>query len=419
MATVPYTAALKLNNSQTGLHSYPLLWTQEITIGRESGCQILLDSQQYAGVSRKHALIRPIVAFQTFEICDLNSGNGTYVNGQRVQGCQRLRSGDRLSLGLNGAELIFELSPIREPETADSELTLSHIFPLLGSRGELLNKAYLIPGIVTVLFVVTLFRASNPVVYIFALAIYIALAAYYFVYQLCGKRKPIWEIILAGLIEVIVLTTPIFTIAVLVFRKILPGDIPEDDSGGFLSNLIHFWFGAGLLEELLKALPVFLLLWVGRRWHNQRIGVREPLDGILLGVAAATAFTLLETLFQYVPGRAAMVGERFGAGAGYLAGLQLLIPRILGSIAGHMAYSGYFGYFIGLSVLKPGKRWQILSIGYLTSATLHALWNTFAGIGDIWLMLVGVISYALLSAAILQARKLSPTRSENFATRIH
>ncbi len=39
-----------------------------------------------------------------------------------------------------------------------------------------------------------------------------------------------------------------------------------------------------------------------------------------------------------------------------LAGLQLLIPGILGSAAGHMAYSGYLGYFIGLSALKPRKR---------------------------------------------------------------
>jgi RsiW-degrading membrane proteinase PrsW (M82 family) len=57
-----------------------------------------------------------------------------------------------------------------------------------------------------------------------------------------------------------------------------------------------------------------------------------------------------------------------GAEAGELLGLQLLIPRILGEVAGHLAYSGYFGYFIGLSVLKPSRRWQILAIGYMTAA---------------------------------------------------
>jgi RsiW-degrading membrane proteinase PrsW (M82 family) len=417
MAYATYTAILKLLNASTGLQSYTLMSTQETTIGREADCQIQLDSKQYPGVSRKHLLIRPLPALQAFELCDLNSGNGTYLNGQRVQGCQRLNSGDRISLGLNGASLTFELA---QPSTPDTELTLGQIFPLAGTGTERLSKAYLVPGIVTVLFVVTLFQARNPAIYILALATYIALAAYYFVYQLCGKRKPMWEIVLAGVLEVIILISPIWSIAAFIFRRILPGNLSNVDSGGVISNFIHFWFGAGLLEELIKMLPVFLLLWVGQQWRTRRnIGVREPLDGILLGVACATAFTLVETLLQYVPNVVVQAGNQFGLGAGYLAGLQLLIPRVLGSIAGHLSYSGYFGYFVGLAVLKPRKRWQILSIGYLTSATLHALWNTFAGMGEIWMMLIGVASYVFLSTAILQARKLSPTRSENFATRMH
>jgi len=63
------------------------------------------------------------------------------------------------------------------------------------------------------------------------------------------------------------------------------------------------FFGAGLMEELLKALPVLLAYVVGSRlsfpWR-ERIGVWEPLDGILLGAASAVGFTLLETLGQYV-----------------------------------------------------------------------------------------------------------------------
>jgi RsiW-degrading membrane proteinase PrsW (M82 family) len=35
------------------------------------------------------------------------------------------------------------------------------------------------------------------------------------------------------------------------------------------------------------------------------------------------------------------------------------------------------------------------------------------------LAFVGVLSYAFLAAAILKARELSPTRSQNFATRLH
>jgi len=160
-------------------------------------------------------------------------------------------------------------------------------------------------------------------------------------------------------------------------------------------------------------LPVFLMCWVGswfRSPRRERVGVWEPLDGILIGAASAVGFTLLETLAQYVPNVVDKLGEA--------AGTQLLIPRILGSIAGHMAYSGYFGYFIGLSMMKPSRRWAILGVGYLTASILHALWNSATALNVLLLPVVGVLSYAFLTAAILKARALSPNRAQNFATRI-
>jgi len=126
----------------------------------------------------------------------------------------------------------------------------------------------------------------------------------------------------------------------------------------------------------------------------------------------------LETLGQYVPDITQNVTQQVGGAAGQLAGLQLLIPRILGSVAGHMAYSGYFGYFIGLAVLKPSKKWQILGIGYLSSSVLHALWNASGKIHPVVTAVVGIISYAFLVAAIIKARQISPSRAQNFATQI-
>jgi RsiW-degrading membrane proteinase PrsW (M82 family) len=75
--------------------------------------------------------------------------------------------------------------------------------------------------------------------------------------------------------------------------------------------------------------------------------------------------------------------------------LQLLIPDILGAAAAHMAHSGYLGYFIGLSALKPSKRWPILGVGYFTASALHALSNasgvegrTFRGVGGSFVLCV-------------------------------
>lgn len=424
------------------LPSYVLPWNQEVVLGRDPSCQIVLNSTLYGVVSRRHAVIRPLTPHSAFapvwEICDLDSVNGTYVNGQRLQGCQTLRVGDRIILGQDGAEFIFEhqqvshatqATPVVEPAPLPASLSqpesvsFTQLFPIFSTGRDLAQKAYLVPGIITVAFVVLMFAAvGEPVVFNMVLAAYLASAAYYFVYQLCGKRKPWWVLLASALTTALILVSPLLIGFIVFFRGILPGKLPSNESSvSFPELLMRMFFGAGLMEELIKALPVLLAYLVGRLllrspWR-ERIGVWEPLDGILLGAASAVGFTLLETVGQYVPEIINNVRLQAGDGVGQLVGLQLLIPRILGSVAGHMAYSGYFGYFIGLSVLKPRNSWQILLIGYLTSASLHALWNASGFFSGLILAVVGVLSYAFLTAAILKARALSPTRSQNFATR--
>jgi RsiW-degrading membrane proteinase PrsW (M82 family) len=379
----------------------------------------------------------------SWQICDLNSANGTYVNGQRIRGCRLLQNGDRIALGQGEPQLIFELEPVppvlsasasafaatartgasnQANGTTPDSVTFSQLFPIVSTGRDLTRKAYLIPGILTVSFVVLMFVAvGNPLVFNLLLAAYLAGAAYYFVYQLCGKRKPWWLLVGAAAVTMLLLASPLLKLFIFVFRDILPGAVPQDyQSVNFLVLLVRMFFGAGLMEELIKALPIVLALGVGTQLKSPRreqVGVWEPLDGILLGTASAIGFTLLETLGQYVPEIINDVNFQAGAGAGELVGLQLLIPRILGSVSGHMAYSGYLGYFIGLSMLKPSRRWRILTIGYLSAAALHALWNSTGAINLVVLALVGVLSYAFLAAAILKARVLSPTRSQNFATR--
>lgn len=425
---------------------YLLSTTQEVVVGRDPNCEIVLDSGLYGMVSRRHAVVRSqSPASDRWLLCDLNSANGTYVNGQRLQECQELQSGDRITLGNDGAEFIFEYQikyqpthlPLRsatrsvgarqstpKPLSSEYGVSFTQLFPILSTGRDLTRKAYLIPGILTVIFVVLMFATvGQPEAYFnqILVATYLAGAAYYFVYQLCGKYKPWWVLLSSALAIVLILLSPLLPLFIFIFRGILPGSFPTAiESVSLPTLLLQMFFGAGLMEELLKALPVLGAYFLGRRlgspWR-ERIGVWEPLDGILLGTASAVGFTLLETLGQYVPEVSRNVSLETGVGVGQLVGLQLLIPRILGSVAGHMAYSGYLGYFIGLSVLKPHKRWQILAVGYFSAAALHALWNSVGLFSSLLLAVVGVLSYAFLTAAILKARALSPTRSQNFATR--
>ena len=423
----------------TTASKYQLSEIMEVAIGRDQSCQIALESIAYGMVSRRHATVRPVTKgnFQRWEICDLNSANGTYLNGTKLQGCQTLETGDRISLGIDGPEFIFE-TPLNKSQnqprfpTANQSfsnagehesLTFTQLFPLASTGKQLSQKAYLYPGIATVIFVVSMFLAvGNSAAFNFLLAAYLSGAAYYFIYQLCGKHKPWWILFCTALATVLILLSPLLIGFIVVFREVLPGRLPaEGEQISFLAFLIRMFFGAGLMEELLKALPVLGAMLLGNLLRNpwrDRIGVWEPLDGILLGSASAVGFALLETLGQYVPHIIQNVTLQAGSDAGQLVGLQLLIPRILGSVAGHMAYSGYLGYFIGLSALKPKKRWQILGVGYLSASALHALWNASGSASVLLLAVVGVLSYAFLVAAILKARVLSPNRDQNFATRI-
>jgi RsiW-degrading membrane proteinase PrsW (M82 family) len=306
--------------------SYPLLAPEGIVIGRDAQCHIILDSESYGGVSRKHAEVCPSSASPTgWQVCDLGSANGTYLNGRRLKGCGNLEVGDRISLAQEGPHFIFELqsgqsllelptdrsienisSPPAVSRIATSDVTLSQLFPILSTGRDLTRKAYLLPGVITVTFVILMFVSiGKSDLFNFLLAAYISGIAYFFVYQLCGKPKPWWLLAGAAIITVLVLGSPILEVFAFVFRKCLPGAVSKDMvSKNFLLALVQMFFGAGMMEELLKAIPVLLMYGIGTRLRSpwrERIGVWEPLDGILLGTASAIGFTLFETLGQYVP----------------------------------------------------------------------------------------------------------------------
>ncbi len=402
---------------------YSLHAGKRVIIGRETDCHLCLSSTQYSTVSRYHAELRSrLVPSEVpgqpdrllWQLQDLDTANGTYVNDVPVADWQILHHGDRIRFSRSGPEFIFEQQPVPDPA---NHVTLTQLVPLLSqpTRRDLLDKAYLLPGIITVIFVVVLFATvEQPTVFKLAVAFYITSAAYYVIYRLCGKTKPVIVPIATAVTMVLLLMSPLLPGFMIIFRDILPGKVPDTaQTLSFPVLLVRMFFGAGLMEELLKALPLGIAFWIGTKVSSSRrnaIGIQEPLDGIILGTASAAGFILYETLGQYVPMVVQQVGEQ--------QGLQILIPRVLGSVAGHMAYSGYFGYFIGLCVQKPRQCWQILAVGYLSASILHALWNVAGYFSSFLLAIVGILSYACLAAAILKARAISTTRERNFATRL-
>lgn len=90
--------ALLLLETPDGPHPIPLESTL-LTLGRGLNNDIILEDTR---VSRHHAQLR--YKTRRFWVTDLNSTNGTYINGERISEAD-LRNGDVLSLG--GLELIF------------------------------------------------------------------------------------------------------------------------------------------------------------------------------------------------------------------------------------------------------------------------------------------------------------------------
>jgi len=72
-----------------------LIWdTRTLSIGRSRENDITIPDDE---ISRQHAML--INEKGVFEIGDYRTGNGTFVNGQRVRGKQRIKPGDVIGVG--------------------------------------------------------------------------------------------------------------------------------------------------------------------------------------------------------------------------------------------------------------------------------------------------------------------------------
>jgi serine protease Do len=90
----------------------PLGGPAEITIGRDSASAIAFTAPGDDIVSRRHAVI---IILQddpaTFKIKDLGSGNGTFLNGDKITGEAELLPEDTVELGKGGPKFIFDVQP--------------------------------------------------------------------------------------------------------------------------------------------------------------------------------------------------------------------------------------------------------------------------------------------------------------------
>ena len=364
----------------------------------------------------------------------------------------------------------------------DGALGLSDFIPVLGSGSLLNNRGLLIPGLLFAAFVARLlwlsgYTRSDPssaASFLMEISGAIVVVAFIFVYRLCGKAKPWTVILLVMALEVgLMAVHPVLgmpfceaTGALDIIRRenaalaaeapkpaaqpsqgppapgpgqpkqfFSPDPSEEEEAGpppempGFLSLFWAYFTCAGLLEELEKMAPVFIILGASAysvRPDKQRWGVFEPLDAIIYACAAATVFILVETFgsdSRYVGGpiavalKAVALGKIPAAGAAnFILGLlPRSLIRTLDALTGHMAYSGYFAYFVGLGILRPQHRERLWLGGWVAAAVLHGFYDATTG-SPVFTTISTFVAFFFLIAVIVRARKTSPTRSDNFAT---
>ena len=351
-----------------------------------------------------------------------------------------------------------------------TEATRSQLIPVITKWEEIGKKAQLGPILfcIAAFFALELFGSADPIAIKFAdahgnlvsplgwvytsrfliiLSFILTAFSFYFIYRIVGKNKSAWIMLAAfactGYFLWLMQTENDFGWLYDFFHVTLAGE-----AKGVQKTLPQYILGTGFFEEFVKAIPALIVVALTPYMSpalRKKIGIEEPLDGILIGCAAAGGFAVLETLLQYLSNDlidqwVALGGQmiqhylptdpkyllmikrhqpftdvdllNFGQSvANTTIAVPSLIIRSIDQAFGHMAYSGYFGYFIGLSVLKPEQRWKILGIGLVSASIPHALWDWILHFHMMPLTAaVAVFSYAVLAAAILKAREISPNR---------
>ena len=114
MAASPAQILIRhLSGSKTNqIDQFDLDGLQDITFGRDPSSKVVYDLHRDDEVSRKHAVIRIKNDKELyFRIADLNSSNGTLLNGERIGGEVELLPNDVVELGAGGPKFMFDVQP--------------------------------------------------------------------------------------------------------------------------------------------------------------------------------------------------------------------------------------------------------------------------------------------------------------------
>ncbi len=160
-------------------------------------------------------------------------------------------------------------------------------------------------------------------------------------------------------------------------------------TGGFfqlvpiVGTVWFYYFVVGPVEETVKWLAVRIYAYRSSRFN-------AVIDGAVYGAVAGLGFATIENAL-YITNAVAdpVITNILGAGGGITPARAIAGP-------GHVIYSAYAGYYLGLAKFNPDRAGPIVVKGLLIAAFIHATYNTFTFVPAFAAALLGLPNFVTL-----------------------
>ena len=138
-----------------------------------------------------------------------------------------------------------------------------------------------------------------------------------------------------------------------------------------LGAVLFFFLVVGPVEETVKLLAVRLFAYGRDRFD-------AVVDGAVYGAMAGLGFAFIENAL-YITDALPTENAELGLGLIGVGGGITAVRAVAGP--GHVIYSAFAGYYLGLAKFNPGKRGPIVVKGLLIAAFIHGLYNSTVTVG--------------------------------------
>jgi len=137
---------------------------------------------------------------------------------------------------------------------------------------------------------------------------------------------------------------------------------------GFVFQILTFFVVVGPVEETVKLLAVYLYAFRSSRFD-------AVIDGAVYGAVAGLGFATIENAI-YISGSVQGISDPLNLIA---EGSTITAVRALAG-PGHVIYSAFAGYYLGLAKFNPERAGPIVLKGLVVAALIHAVYNSLSSV---------------------------------------